>query len=58
MEAKAFRWTCTAWACGGRTCLSFFDFFTFILIFFPEIMLYFPFFRSFKYFNEKKMKKD
>lgn len=32
------------------TCLSFFDFFTFILIFFPEIMLYLPpFFLSFKY---------
>lgn len=30
-------------------CLSFFDFFTFILIFFPEIMLYLPFFLSFKY---------
>lgn len=30
-------------------CLSFFDFFTFIFIFFPEIMLYLPFFRSFKY---------
>lgn len=30
-------------------CLSFFDFFTFIFIFFPEIMLYLPFFLSFKY---------
>lgn len=30
-------------------CLSFFDFFTFIFIFFPDIILYFPFLRSFKY---------
>lgn len=37
---------------GEITCLSFFDFFTFIFIFFPEIMLYLPFFRSFKYWNE------
>lgn len=33
-------------------CLSFLDFFTFIFIFFPEIMLYLlPFFLSFKYFE-------
>lgn len=37
------------------TCLSFFDFFTFIFIFFPEIMLYLPpFFLSFKYWRTKK----
>lgn len=36
------------------TCLSFFDFFTFIFIFFPEIMLYLPFFLSFKYWKKNK----
>lgn len=34
------------------TCLSFFDFFNFIFIFFPEIMLYLPFFLSFKYWKK------
>lgn len=39
-----------------NTFLSSFDFFTFILIFFPEIMLYLPLFLSFKYWKPKTHK--
>lgn len=45
--------TATCWWRDGITCLSFFDFFTFIFIFFPEIMLYLPFVRSFKYWAKQ-----